>query len=368
MSEIGKVEINSVGVEETKVEKPWHEQIDLSHLNVKERKQVQKPLMEEKEVFSKHKNDIGHIRDFKMRINLVDNTPVSESYRQIPKLLYDDVKNHINNLLAHGWVKRSSSSYASPIVCVRKKYGSLRLCVEFRKLNAKTISDKRPIPRVQDILDGLGGQEWFTTLDMSQAYHQGEMSEESQKFTAFSTPWSLYEWVPIPYGLTNAPPCFQRFINDCLYNLRDKIYVAYLDAILIYGKTFKEHKQNVKIVLRCLKEKGIKLNPKKCQFFKKQIRYLGRLLTKEGYRPDPENTSALNACKNPPRTVRKLRALLGFLGYYRNFIKDFSRKLKPIYGLLKVEEGKNEKYLESERVIKWLPEHQIIIDDVVDYL
>ena len=164
LSEIGKVEINPVGVEETKVEKPWHEQIDLSHLNVKERKQVQKRLMEENKVFSKHKNDIGHIRDFKMHINLVDNTPVSESYHQIPRLLYDDVKNHINNLLAHGWVKRSSLSYASPIVCVRKKDGSLRLCIDFRKLNAKTISDKQPIPRVQDILDGLGGQEWFTTL------------------------------------------------------------------------------------------------------------------------------------------------------------------------------------------------------------
>ena len=227
LSEIGKMEINSVGVEETKVEKPWHEQIDLSHLNVKERKQVQKLLMEEKEVFSKHKNDIGHIRDFKMRINLVDNTPVSESYRQ--RFLYD-VKNHINNLLAHGWVKRSSSSYASPIVCVRKKDGRLRLCVDFRKLNAKTISDKQPIPRVQDILDGLGGQEWLT--------------------------------------------CRKR-INDCLYNLRDKICVAYLVDILIYGKTFKEHEQNVKIVLRCLKEKGINLNPKKCQFFKKEIRYLG---------------------------------------------------------------------------------------------
>ena len=365
------VKVNSVGVEETKPEngKSWFEQIDLSHLNDKNRKNVTKLLIDQNEVFSKEKNDIGYIRDFKMSITLMDNIPVSESYRQIPRLLYEDVKNHINNLLALGWVRKSSSSYVSPMVCARKKDGSLRLCIDFRKLNAKTISDKQPIPRVQDILDGLGGQEWFTTLDMSQAYHQGEISEESRKFTAFSTPWSLYEWVRIPYGLTNAPACFQRFINECLYNLRDKICVAYLDDILIYGKTFDEHKQNVKTVLECLKRKGIKLNPKKCEFFKKEVRYLGRLVSKEGYRPDPENASALNACKIPPRTVGKLRALLGFLGYYRNFVKDFSRKFKPVYDLLKVEEGKKgKKYLESKRVIKWLPEHQKIIDDVVQYL
>ena len=158
------------------------------------------------------------------------------------------MKNHINNLLAHGWVRKSTSAYASPMVCARKKDGSLRLCIDFRRLNAKIIPDRQPIPRVQDILDGLKGQEWFSTLDMSQAYHQGEISEESRKFTAFSTPWSLLEWVRIPYGLSNAPPCFQRFINETLRELKDSICVAYLDDILIYGRNFKEHKRNVRTV------------------------------------------------------------------------------------------------------------------------
>ena len=103
---------------------------------------------------------------------------------------------------------------------------------------------------------------------MSQAYHQGEISEESRKLTAFSSPWSLYEWIRIPYGLMNAPPCFQRYINECLYNLKDKICVAYLDDILIFGKSFSEHCENVIKVLKCLKSQGIKLNPKKCIFFK----------------------------------------------------------------------------------------------------
>ena len=198
------------------------------------------------------------------------------------------------------------------------------------------------------------------------------MREDSCKFTAFSTPWSLYEWVRIPYGLMNAPSSFQRFINDSLYAYRDKICIAYLDDILIYGRTFNEAKRNVKTILHCLRKKGVKLNPKKCEFMKQEVRYLGRLISKDGYRPDPENSAALEACKIPPQTVGKLRSLLGFLGYYRIFVKNFSQKMKPVYDLLKIEKkpksDKSKKYLESRRKIIWLPEHQRIVEDMVKYL
>ena len=155
------------------------------------------------------------------------------------------------------------------MLCVRKKGGGLRLCIDFWKLNQKTIPDKQPIPRIQDILDDLGGNSWFSTLDMSQAYHQGEIHEDSRKVTAFSTPWSLYEWIRIPYGITNAPPGFQRFINNCLYSLRDKICISYLDDILVYSKSFEGQVENLKKVGRCLKRKGVKLNVGKCYLFKK---------------------------------------------------------------------------------------------------
>ena len=121
------------------------------------------------------------------------------------------------------------------------------------------VPDKQPIPRIQEIFDGLGGQEWFTTLDMAKAYHQGYVGEEFRKFTAFSTPWGLYEWLRIPMGISNAPPAFQRFINQTLVGLRDKVCVAYLDDILIFAHTFEEHVHNLKLVLKRLISKGIKI-------------------------------------------------------------------------------------------------------------
>ena len=360
---VENVEVNGVQVEDGE-EKEL--EFDLEGLDPEQKVEAEKLLLEEKAIFSRSKNDIGHIPDFQLKIELVDNIPVNEAYRKIPKQLYDEVKNHVNNLLANGWIRRSHSPYSSPMVCVRKKDGGLRLCIDFRRLNRKTIPDSQPIPRIQDILDDLGGNRWFSTLDMSQAYHQGEVHEDSRKFTAFSTPWSLYEWIRLPYGITNAPPAFQRFINDTLYGLRDKVCIAYLDDVLVYSKTFQEHKVNLRKVLRCLAAKGIKLNLSKCVFFKQEVKYLGRLISEHGYRPDPENTKALDRCKEPPRNVGELRTLMGFLGYYRTYVKDFSRKLHCVYNLLKVKEGK--KQTNSKTLIEWKPEHQKAIVEVIEYL
>ena len=343
---------------------------DLDHLTEEQGKIVLELLDEEKEVFSKFKNDIGHIKDFFIDIRLIDEVPVAERYRKIPRNLYDEVKNYVNDLLANGWIRKSYSSYSSPMVCVRKKDGGLRLCIDFRKLNKKTIPDRQPIPRIQEIFDNLKGNSWFTTLDMSQAYHQGNISEDSRRYTAFSTPWSLFEWIRIPYGIMNAPAGFQRFINDCLINLRDNVCSAYLDDILIFSRTFDEHIVNLRKVLKCLKAKGIKLNAGKCEMFKREIRYLGRLISENGYRPDPADVKALEKVKIPPKTIGNLRSVIGFLSYYRTYIKNFSIKMKPIYELLQKDgkPGKLEKYLDSRVKIKWSTFHQDIIDEMVNYL
>ena len=154
---------------------------------------VKKLLFEQCEVFSKNKLDIGDIKDFQMEIKLTDETPINESYRRIPRKLYEEVRNYVDDLITNEWVKKSNSAFASPMACVRKLDGSLRLSIDYCKLNNRTIPDRQPIPKIHDIIDSLGSHQGFFTLDMSKAYHQGYIHPDSRKFTAFSTPWSLYE-------------------------------------------------------------------------------------------------------------------------------------------------------------------------------
>ena len=217
---------------------------------------------------------------------------------------------------------------------------------------------------------------WFSTLDMAKAYHQGYVKEEFRHITAFSTPWALYQWIRVPMGISNAPPEFQRFINRVLTGLRDKICQAYLDDILVYGNSFRNHVHNLKLVLNRLKAEGIKLRPDKCNLFKQEVRYLGKLVSKDGHRPDPADSEALKF-RTPPKTIGELRTLLGFLGYYRPYVRDFSKKFKPIYDLLKTDSvekkprlstKKKRNQLDGRKDVVWPEEFQRTVNDVIDYL
>ena len=236
----------------------------------------------------------------------------------------------------------------------------------------------QPIPRIQDILDTLGGKKWFTTLDMAKAYHQGYIAEKYRHLTAFATPWTIYEWNRIPFGLRNAPPAFQRYINHVLGDLKGSVCEPYLDDILAHGETFEEHVAHVKKVLRRLKSQGIKLRGCKCVFAKQEVRYLGRLISGDGYRPDPEDTAALDKFRTAPKTVGEVRSLLGFLGYYRCYVRDFSKRVKPLYDLLSVDSEKvqakkggkksgGQRY-ESKESVNWSNVHQKIVDEIIDVL
>ena len=310
-------------------------EVDLSGLTSDQRKEVIEMLREEADAFSADDEDIGCIGELQMNINLVDNHPIQKNYLSIPRPLYPEVKSYIEDLLNKNFIRKSKSAFSSSVVCVRKKDGGLRLCVDYRSLNQKTVPDRHPIPRIQETLDNLGGNHWFSVLDQGKAYHQGFMDRDSQPLTAFITPWGLYEWIRIPFGLTNAPANFQRFMENCLGNLRDNICIPYLDDVIVFSKTFTEHLQHMRQVLQRLKSYGVKLKAKKCNLFKNEVSFLGRIISANGYQMDPKATEAVQKLKGvTPKTVGAVRKIMGLLGVYRRSIENFSKIARPLYDLL----------------------------------
>lgn len=222
---------------------------------------------------------------------------------------------------------------------------------------------------------------WLSLLDQGSAYHQGFVDESSRHLTAFNTPWGLYEWTRLPFGLTNAPAAFQRCMEGVLDVLRDECCSPYLDDLLCFCNTFHDHVEDLRRVICRLREHGIKLRSKKCELFKSQVRYLGCLVTREGVQIDPKDIEAVQHLKGKePKNVGKVRALLGFLGYYRTFIQDFSRMARPLFQLIESPsepsqratkvKPKNTKsgQLSSKTPVYWTPDHSAVVSRLVDML
>lgn len=267
------------------------------------------------------------------------------------------VRSLIDKMLEAGIVRESKSPFTSPIILVKKKDGSDRLCVDYRELNSNTVADRYPLPLIQDQLDRLCGAQYFSSLDMVAGFHQIPVETNSIEKTAFITPDGHYEYLTMPFGLMNAPAVYQRAINNALGELRYSFAIVYLDDVLIPGKTEQEAFDRLKTVMEKLAAHGFSFNLSKCKFLKTQIDYLGYTVSKGELRPNLRKIEAL--VQSPiPRTQTQVRQLLGLASYFRRFIPKFSQIAAPLY---KLTAGKT-------KAIKWTSEHNDARTKVVEYL
>ncbi|XP_054872643.1 uncharacterized protein LOC129350363 [Amphiprion ocellaris] len=314
------------------------EAIDLSSLPVNEQCQVRSLLRKYTSVFSAHDGDLGCTNLLSHDIPLLDEVPVRQRYRRIPPSEYEVVKEHINQLLESQVIRESSSPYASPIVLLRKKDGSLRMCMDYRQLNSKTRKDAFPRPRIEESLDALTGARWFSSMDLASGYNQVPVAEADRPRTAFCTPFGLFEWNRMPFGLCNAPSTFQRLIQWIFGDQQCQSLLLYLDDIVVFSSTVEQHLERLEVVLQRLQQEGLKAKLTKCAFFQQEVRYLGHVVSDKGVSTDPTKVEAV-ASWPPPSTVTELRSFLGFASCYRHFVEGFAKLAAPLHKLVAVLEG-----------------------------
>ncbi|GFX81698.1 retrovirus-related Pol polyprotein from transposon 412 [Trichonephila clavipes] len=257
---------------------------------------------------SRNSSDIGHTTVTQHRIDTADHPPIKQHPRRLPFAKQEEVGTLLREMQENDIIEPSSSPWASPIVLVRKKDGSTRFCVDYRKLNDVTKKDSYPLPRIDDTLDTLSGHKWFSTLDLKSGYWQVEIHPEDRE--------KQHSLPAKDYGSSKS----------------------------CRGRTFEEHLQNIRKVLSKLSDANLKLNPSKCKFFQKEVNYLGHIISAEGVRTDPEKVSAVKNWKRP-ENLRELRSFLGLCTYYRKFVKGFSNIARPLH-----------KLTESKQKFQWTKE------------
>lgn len=342
------------------------------NLSTEQYQQFQEMLLQWESVFSDDDLTLGHTDAVKHRITLKDEQPFKDRYRRIPPGMLDELRQYLKQMLDAGVIRESHSPWASNIVPVRKKDGKLRVCIDYRELNKRTIKDAHAIPRIEEILDQLNGKKFFSVMDLKSGYWQVDVEENDKQYTAFTVgPLGLFECNRLPFGLSNSPATFQRLMQKVLGDMSPEFSTVYLDDILIYSESYEEHLQHLRLVFDRLENYGLKINSKKCQFFRKRVKYLGHILSDEGVEVDSEKTEVLKNWKIP-ENVEELRSFLGFTGYFRKFVRDYSKLAKCLNDLLAgngpLSNRRKKKMREKATKWKWSSEHQKAFDTLIDRL
>ena len=269
-------------------------------------------------------------REVEFTIDLIPETePISiPPYRMAPAELRE-LKAQLEDLSSKGFIRPSISPWGAPVLFVKKKDGSLRLCIDYRQLNRVTIRNQYPLPRIDELFDQLQGSRVYSKIDLRSGYHQLRVQESDVPKTAFRTRYGHYEFLVMPFGLTNAPAAFMDLMNRVFQPYLDRFVIVFIDDILVYSGSSEEHSEHLRIVLQTLRERQLYAKLSKCQFWLDRVAFLGHVISAEGVSVDPQKIEAVVNWK-PPKNVSEVRSFLGLAGYYRKFVEGFFKIAAPL--------------------------------------
>ena len=282
------------------------------------------------DVFSQDDEDLGRTSLVKHSIPITNGAkPQRQAPHRLGPVKEAEAERQVQKLLQQGMIEPSNGAWSSPVVLVKKKDDSWRFCIDYRRLNAVTIQDAYPLPRIDESLDALSGSRFFSTLDLTSGYWQVPLDDDAKEKSAFITRTGLWQWKVLPFGLTSAPATFQRLMERVLHGLHWKTLLLYLDDVIVIAPDFATHISRLREVFQRLRQAGLKLKPKKCELLQNAVKYLGHIVSEEGVATDPDKVEVVRNWESPC-DLKVLQAFLGTAGYYRQFIPDYATIAKPL--------------------------------------
>ncbi|MEW8187006.1 MAG: reverse transcriptase domain-containing protein, partial [Candidatus Thiodiazotropha endolucinida] len=305
---------------------------NISELSTNEKLKFKNLLSEFPDIFAKNDFDLGCLSGVEHKIQTYDEIPITEKFRRTPLRFQNQEKDYLDKLLKQGVIEPSVSEWSAAPVLVRKKSGELRYCIDYRALNAKTVKDNYSLPLIDDCLDSLYGKRLFCVLDLCSGYYQIPLEESSRSKTSFNTRFGSFQWTRLAMGLCTAPATFQRAMQLVLRGLTWEQVIVYLDDVIVLGTDFNDTIEALRKVFIRFRSHNLKFKPRKCQFFKREVEFLGKLVSGDGITISPDKLEAVK--KWPvPSDPKQLLSFLGFMNYHRNHIPGFARVAADLYEL-----------------------------------
>ncbi|GJZ27409.1 putative reverse transcriptase domain-containing protein [Tanacetum coccineum] len=282
------------------------------------------------EVFPEDLPGLPPARQVEFQIDLVPGAaPVARAPYRLAPAEMQELSTQLQELSDRGFIRPSSSPWGAPVLFVKKKDGSFRMCIDYRELNKLTVKNRYPLPRIDDLFDQLQGSRVYSKIDLRSGYHQLRVREEDISKTTFRTRYGHYEFQVMPFGLTNAPAVFMDLINQVCKPYLDRFVIVFIDDILIYSKSRKEHEGHLKLILKLLKEEELYAKFSKCEFWLSKVQFLGHVIDSEGIHVDPAKIESIKVWASP-KTPTEIPQFLGLAGYYRRLIKGFLKIARPM--------------------------------------